>query len=111
MEGKFYKISIIESGDIDVGYLKGDEVFRMGEGLLYAVHVITDSFPKLRNSTPTKYVVLCAIWNHSYNLKNVKNTHGGTLFLVKLQAKVCNFAKSNTLPWVLFTFFKLCTWY
>ena len=27
----------------------------------------------------------CAIWYHLYNLKNVKNTHGG-LTLVKLQA-------------------------
>ena len=29
---------------------------------------------------------LCAIWYHLYNLKNVKNTHGGMLILVKLQA-------------------------
>ena len=27
----------------------------------------------------------CAIWYHLYNLKNVKNTHGGVLILVKLQ--------------------------
>ena len=27
-----------------------------------------------------------AIWYHLYNLKNVKNTHGGVLILVKLQA-------------------------
>ena len=27
----------------------------------------------------------CAIWYHLYNLKNMKNTHGGVL--VKLQAK------------------------
>ena len=26
-------------------------------------------------------VVRCAIWYHSYNLKNVKNTHGGVCFL------------------------------
>ena len=26
----------------------------------------------------------CAIWCHLYNLKNVKNTHGGVLILVKL---------------------------
>ena len=26
------------------------------------------------------------IWYHLYNLKNVKNTHGGVLLLVKLQA-------------------------
>ena len=28
-----------------------------------------------------------AIWYHLYNLKNVKNTHGGVLLLVKLQAE------------------------
>ena len=32
------------------------------------------------------YVVRWAIWYHLYNLKNVKNTHGGLLILVKLQA-------------------------
>ena len=54
----------------------------------------------------------CAIWYHLYNLKNVKNTHGGVLLLVKLQAEVCNFnTKSNTPPWVFFTFFKLYKWY
>ena len=31
-------------------------------------------------------VTLYAIWYHLYNLKNVKNTHGGVLHLVKLQA-------------------------
>ena len=38
-----------------------------------------------------------------YNLKNVTNTHGGVLRLVKLQ--------SNTPPWVFFTFLKLYKWY
>ena len=47
----------------------------------------------------------CAIWHNLYNLKNVKNTHGGVLLLVKLQAK------SNIPPWVFFTFFKLYKWY
>ena len=42
-----------------------------------------------------KYVMRCAIWYHLYNLKNVKNTHGGVLILVKLQAKGCNFTKIN----------------
>ena len=32
------------------------------------------------------YVMFCAIWYHLYNLKNMKNTHGGVLHLVKLQA-------------------------
>ena len=53
------------------------------------------------------YLVRCAIWYYSYNLKNVKNTHRGVLLLVKLQASACNFTKSNTPPWVFFTFFKL----
>ena len=30
--------------------------------------------------------MLWAIWDHLYNLKNVKNTHGGMFLLVKLQA-------------------------
>ena len=31
-------------------------------------------------------VMFCAIWYHLFNLKNVKNTHGGVLLLVKTQA-------------------------
>ena len=31
------------------------------------------------------YVVRYAIWYHLYNFKNVKNTHGGVLILVKLK--------------------------
>ena len=31
----------------------------------------------------------CVVWYHLYKLKNVKNTHGGVLFLVKWQVKVC----------------------
>ena len=45
--------------------------------------------------------MLCTIWYNLYNLKNVKKSHGGVLLLVK-------FTKSNTLPWVLFTFLN-CT--
>ena len=36
-----------------------------------------------------------AIWYHVYNFKNVKNIH----------------TKSNTPPWMFFTFFKLYKWY
>ena len=32
-------------------------------------------------------MVRCAIWYHLYNLKNVKNTHGRVLTLVKLHAE------------------------
>ena len=53
----------------------------------------------------------CAIWHHLYNLKNVKNTHGGVLILVKLQAEACIFTKINTPPWLFFTFLKLCKWH
>ena len=42
----------------------------------------------------------CTIWYHLYNFKNVKNTHGSVLPLVKLEASACNFAISNTPPWV-----------
>ena len=44
-------------------------------------------------------VVLCPIWYHMYDLKNVKNTHGGVLLLVSFKLLACNFAKSNTPPW------------
>ena len=33
------------------------------------------------------FVMFCAIWYHLQNFKNVKNTHGGVLLLVKLLAK------------------------
>ena len=35
----------------------------------------------------------------------------GVLLLIKLQALACKFTKSNTPPWVFFTFFKLYKWY
>ena len=47
------------------------------------------------------------IWYHLKNFKNVKNTHGEVSLLLKMQALVCNFTKSNTPPWVFFTFLKL----
>ena len=37
------------------------------------------------------HVVRCAIWYHLYNLKNVKNTDGGVLIVVKLQAPVSQY--------------------
>ena len=43
---------------------------------------------------------LCAIWNHLHYSKNLRNTHGGVLLLVKLH-------KSNTPP----SFFILYKWY
>ena len=44
--------------------------------------------------------MFCTIWYYFYNLKNVKNTHGGVLLLVKLQAfsMVPNGTKSRNAP-------------
>ena len=49
----------------------------------------------------------CAIWYRLYNLKDVKNSHGGLILLVKLQAQACNITKSNTPPWAFFIFLKI----
>ena len=47
----------------------------------------------------------CTIWYHLRNLKNVeKSSHGGVLFLLKLQASSFNFIKSNTPPWAFSRF-------
>ena len=40
--------------------------------------------------------MLCAIWCHMYNLKKVKNTHGGVLLLAKLSPSGFNFNKRMT---------------
>ena len=41
-----------------------------------------------------KYMILYGIWYHLYNLKYVKNTHGGVQLLVKLQAKAVSVTKT-----------------
>ena len=56
------------------------------------------------------YVVRFVIWYHWHNSKNVKNTHGRVLILVKLQAEACNFTKIKTPSWLFITFFKLYKW-
>ena len=48
-----------------------------------------------------EYETLCTIWYHFCNLKNLKNTHGGVLLLVKFQAHI---------HWC-FSLLKLCKWY
>ena len=37
--------------------------------------------------TKERNMMCCVIWYHLYSFKKVKNTHGGVLLLVKLQAK------------------------
>ena len=39
-------------------------------------------------------MMFCAIWYIMYNLKNVRNTHGGVLLLIKLQAKPATLLKA-----------------
>ena len=43
---------------------------------------------------------------HLYNLKILKNSHGGVLLLVRMQDEACIFIKGNTPSWMFFTFFK-----
>ena len=44
-------------------------------------------------------------------LKNVKNSHGGVLLLIKLLALACNITYSNTPPREFFMFLKFYKWY
>ena len=53
------------------------------------------------------FVMFYAIWHHLYNLKNVKNNHGGALLLVKLQALL----KVTLLHGCFSRFFKLYKWH
>ena len=48
-----------------------------------------------------RFDIICKI------LKNVKNTHGGVLILVKLLVLASKFTKSNNLPRAVFAFLKL----
>ena len=67
------------------------------------------AFQEIAFFRPKKYVMRCASWYHLYNLKNIKNAHGGVLLLVTLQASA--FTKSMTPAWAFFTFYKLQKWY
>ena len=40
---------------------------------------------QLRLRLPALVHIRCAIWYYLYNLKNVKNTHGAVLLLVKVK--------------------------
>ena len=59
-----------------------------------------------------RYVVHCAIWYHLNNLKTWKAPMEECYLYRSFRLKpASNFTKSNTLPWVLFTFFKLYIYY
>ena len=62
----------------------------------FSKHATTDSICRLQSRT--KYLMRCAIWYNLYNFKkNIKNTHGGVLILVKLQAKPATLRKLTLL--------------
>ena len=52
------------------------------------------------------YVILCTISYHFYNFRNVENTHGGVLLLVKLQP--ATLLNVTLIQWC-FSFFLNCT--
>ena len=47
---------------------------------------LTGSYSNTTKAILLKHVMRFTIWDHLYNLKNVKNTHRGLLILLKLQA-------------------------
>ena len=55
---------------------------KLGRMLSYGRRFSTQTF----KSSPTSctYEMRCAIWYHLNNFKNVKNTHGGVLLLLKV---------------------------
>ena len=55
--------------------------------------------------------MFCAIWYHFYNLKNVKNNHGGVLLLLKFQSKNLQLYKKQHSFIGVLTFSKLYKWY
>ena len=61
-------------------------IFKSSSLYSHPVHYIHIQFTMWTSSS--LYVVRCAIWYHFFNLKNVKNSHGGVLILVKLQASL-----------------------
>ena len=51
-------------------------------------------------------VMFCATWYHLYNLKKHEKLPWRNVTF----SKVAGFTKSNSPPWVFFTFFKLYKW-
>ena len=84
-------------------------------GIIEFFFIISATANIVANSTKSSYgkiygfliVMLCTIWSHFYILKNVKNTHGGVLLSVKLQAPA-TLLKVTLLHWH-FSRFLNCT--
>ena len=63
---------------------------------------------KMLISFSIRYETLCAIWYRLYNFKNVEDTHGRVLVLVKSQTGACKFTKSSIPPSLFFSRFLIC---
>ena len=88
-----------ECGDINKIYVKSKKgLVRQSYPFLVGVEVEVEIQVEFQNA------MFCTIWKHLYNLKTMKNNNGRVLLLVKLQAKACNFTKSNNPPWVFSRF-------
>ena len=61
------------------------------------------------NRTSRSYVTFCTIWYHLHNLKNVKKTMEECY--IQNSCRLQPPTKSNTPPWLFFTFLKLYKWY
>ena len=62
---------------------------KLGGGVIfYIIDNISCKAVKLEGVSDDSEIIVvrCAIWCHLYNLKDVKNTHGGVSIWVKLQA-------------------------
>ena len=60
-----------------------------GNVLKISKHLFQELLWSTTSTNLSQDVVRCTIWYHLSSLKNVKNTHGGVLILVKLQALAC----------------------
>ena len=79
-EVKFY--SWKKSSQKDISQLRRELIFHK-----FCLNTFKRIYFLIEHLMTRTNVMLCEIWNHLHNLKNVKNTHGGVLFLVKLKAK------------------------
>ena len=74
---KYDKVSALINYDNTTGklfavFVKGSSLTLLGASVLPS-----SKFESGGRRVKYTYVIRCAIWYHLYNLKNVKNTHGG----------------------------------
>ena len=71
---------LIQKERVDLAGERGGQMCRL------ATEIIKDD-PRVWLWSPNK-LIICAIWYHLYNLKSMKNSRGGVILLVKLQAEL-----------------------